>query len=154
MPIVILKVRSEELIQTIFIKGPACLLGPLAGSAQSADGCAICRFSSIRGLRRAIERNLQIAQIQQLHTTRLGTPNILIVCSFFRGVTWSLCVCSESINDVTDNAKNNFGDPLNYKYIACARSVSENVGLLLKNSYKVSDSVYLLSFLGNAFVPR
>ena len=26
--------------------------------------CAICRFSSIRGLRDAIERNLEIAQIQ------------------------------------------------------------------------------------------
>ena len=36
-------------------------------------------------------------------------------------------VCSESMNDVTDNAKNNFGDPLDAMYIACARSVSENV---------------------------
>ena len=63
-----------------------------------------------------------------------------------------MCVCSESMNDVTDNAKNNFGDPLNYKNIACTRSVSENVGL--KNSYIVSDNFYLLSFLGNAFVPR
>ena len=44
-------------------------------------------------------------------------------------------VCSVSMNDVTDNAKNNFvfGDPLDAMYIACARSVSENVGLLLKN---------------------
>ena len=49
MPTVILKVRSEELMQTIFIKRPARLLGVFAGSAQSADGCAICRFSSIRG---------------------------------------------------------------------------------------------------------
>ena len=65
-----------------------------------------------------------------------------------------MCVCSESMNDVTDNAKNNFGDPLNSKYIACARSVSEDVGLLLKNSYIVSDNFYLLSFLCNAFVPR
>ena len=125
MPIVILKVRSEELMQTIFVKGPARLLGAFAGSAQSADGCAICRFSSIRGLRSAIERNLQIAQIQQLHTIRLWTPNIPIVYSFFRGETWSdmrwacvcvhvraVCVCSESMNDVTDNAKHNFGDPL------------------------------------------
>ena len=44
MPIAILKIRSEELIQTIFIKRPARLLGAFAGSAQSADGCAICRF--------------------------------------------------------------------------------------------------------------
>ena len=45
-----------------------------------------------------------------------------------------VCVCSESMNDVTDNAKNNFGDHLNAMYIACARSVSENVRLLLRNS--------------------
>ena len=38
--------------------------------------------------------------------------------------------------------------------IACARSVSENVGLLLKYSYVVSENVYLVLFLGNAFVPR
>ena len=37
MSIVILKVRSEELMQTIFIKRPAHLLGASAGSAQSAD---------------------------------------------------------------------------------------------------------------------
>ena len=37
----------------------------------------------------------------------------------------AVCVCSESMNDVTDNAKNNFGDPLDAKYIACARSVFE-----------------------------
>ena len=37
MTTVILKVRSEELVQTIFIKGPARLLGTFAGSAQSAD---------------------------------------------------------------------------------------------------------------------
>ena len=24
----------------------------------------------------------------------------------------AVCVCSESMNDVTDNVKNNFGDPL------------------------------------------
>ena len=64
MPIIILKVRSEKLMQTIFIKRPARLLGAFAGSAQSADGCAICRFSSIRGLRSAIGPNLQIAKIQ------------------------------------------------------------------------------------------
>ena len=51
MPIVILKVRSEELMQTIFNKRPVRLLGAFAGSVQPADGCAICRFSSIRGLR-------------------------------------------------------------------------------------------------------
>ena len=34
MPIVILKVRSEELMQMIFIKRPARLLGAFAGSAQ------------------------------------------------------------------------------------------------------------------------
>ena len=34
-----------------------------------------------------------------------------------------------------------------YKYIACARSVSENVGLLLKNSYVVSDNFDLVLFL-------
>ena len=55
MPIVILTVRSEELMQTIFIKRPARLLDAFVGSA-----------SSIRGLRSAIERNLQIEQIQQL----------------------------------------------------------------------------------------
>ena len=37
MPIVILKVRSEELMQTIVIKRPARLLGAFAGSAQPAD---------------------------------------------------------------------------------------------------------------------
>ena len=63
-------------------------------------------------------------------------------------------VCNESVNDATDNAKNNFGDPLDAMYIACARSVSENVGLLLRNSYLVIDKFDLLSFLGNAFVPR
>ena len=30
-------------------------------------------------------------------------------------------VCSESMNDITDNAKNNFGDPLDAMYIACAK---------------------------------
>ena len=56
---------------------------------------------------------------------------------------------------VTVNAKNNFGDTLDAMYnIACARSVSENAGLLLKNSYVVSDNVDLVLFLGNAFVPR
>ena len=63
-------------------------------------------------------------------------------------------VCSESMNDVTDNAKNNFGDSLDAMYVACARSVSENVGLLLKNSYLVSDNFDILSFLDNSFVPR
>ena len=43
----------------------------------------------------------------------------------------SVCVCSESMNDVTNNAKNNFGDPLDANYIACARSESEHIGLLL-----------------------
>ena len=38
------------------------VLGAVAGSAQSADGCKICRYSSIRGLGSAIERNLHIAQ--------------------------------------------------------------------------------------------
>ena len=38
------------------------------------------------------------------------------------------CVRSESMNDVTGNANHNFGGPLD------ARSVSENVGLLLKKS--------------------
>ena len=52
--------------------------------------------------------------------------------------------CSESMNDVTDNAKNNFGDPLDAMYIACARPVSENVGLLLKTSYVVSDNFDLV----------
>ena len=37
-------------------------------------------------------------------------------------------VLSESIKDVTVNAKNNFGDTLDATYnIACARSVSEDV---------------------------
>ena len=66
----------------------------------------------------------------------------------------AVCVCSESMNDVTDDAKHNFGDPLDAMYIACARSVSENVGLLLKNSYIISDNCDLLSFLSNVFVPR
>ena len=72
------------------------------------------------------------------------------VCVHVRAV----CVCSEFMNDVTDNTKHNFGDPLNAMYIACARSVYENVGLLLKNSYIISDNCDLLSFLSNAFVPR
>ena len=72
------------------------------------------------------------------------------VCLHVRAV----CVCSESMKDVTDNAKHNFGDPLDAKYIACARSVFENVGMLLKNSYIISDNCDLLSFLSNAFVPR
>ena len=67
----------------------------------------------------------------------------------------AVCMCRESINDITVNAKINFGDTLDGMYnIACARSVSENVGLLLKNSYVVSDNVDLVLFLGNAFVPR
>ena len=52
--------------------------------------------------------------------------------------------CSESMNDVTDNAKNNFGDPLDAMYITCARPVSENVRLLLKTSYVVSDNFDLV----------
>ena len=73
------------------------------------------------------------------------------VCVHVRAV----CVCSESMKDVTVNGKNNFGDKLDAMYnIACARSVSENVGLLLKNSYVVSDKFDLVLFLGNAFVPR
>ena len=73
------------------------------------------------------------------------------VCVHVRAV----CVCSESMKDVTVNGKNNFGDKLDAMYnIACARSVSENVGLLLKNSYVVSDNFDLVLFLGNAFVPR
>ena len=55
-------------------------------------------------------------------------------------------VLFEYMKDVIDNAKHNFGDPLDAKYIACARSVSENVGLLLKTSYIVSDNVDLLKF--------
>ncbi|KAI0236390.1 Neuralized-like protein 4 [Lamellibrachia satsuma] len=46
------------------------------------------------------------------------------------------------MNDVTDNAKNNFGDPLDAMYIACARSVSENVGLRLKNVESMNDVTY------------
>ena len=53
-------------------------------------------------------------------------------------------MCNESMNDVTDNAKNNFGDALDAMYIACSRSVSENVGLLLKTSYVVSDNFDLV----------
>ena len=56
------------------------------------------------------------------------------------------------MKDVTVNAKNNVGDTLDAMYnIACARSVSENVGLL-KNSYVVSDNFDLVLFLGNGFV--
>ena len=73
------------------------------------------------------------------------------VCVHVRAVF----VCSEYINDVTVNAKNNFGDPLDAMCnIACARSVPENVGLLLKNVYIVSYKFALVLFLGNAFVPR
>ena len=64
-----------------------------------------------------------------------------------------MCVCSESMNEVTDNAKNNVGDLLGDMYIACARPVSENVELLLRNSYVVSYKFDLMLFLGNAFVP-
>ena len=53
------------------------------------------------------------------------------------------------MNDVTEN---NFGEPLDAMYIACTRSVSENVELLLKNSYIVSDNFDLVLFLGNAFL--
>ena len=66
----------------------------------------------------------------------------------------AVCVCSEYMNDVTEIAKNSFGDPLDSMYIVCARSVSENVGLLLWNSYVVSYKFELVLFLGNAFVPR
>ena len=38
-------------------------------------------------------------------------------------------------------------------YIACARSVSENVGLLLRNSHVVSHKFELVLFRGNAFCP-
>ena len=58
------------------------------------------------------------------------------------------------MNEVTDNVNNNFGDPLDAMYIACGRPVSENVGLLLNNSYVVSDKFEFVLFLGNAFVPR
>ena len=33
------------------------------------------------------------------------------VCVHVRAVCVCVCVCSESMNDVIDNAKNNFGDP-------------------------------------------
>ena len=66
----------------------------------------------------------------------------------------AVCVRSESMNDVTDNAKNIFWDPLDAMYIACARSVSENFGLLLRNLYVVSYKFELVLFLGNSFVPR
>ena len=73
------------------------------------------------------------------------------VCVHVRGV-W---VCSEYMNNVTVNAKNNFWGSLDAMYnISCAISMSDNVGLLLKNSYVVSENVYLALFLGNAFVPR
>ena len=49
----------------------------------------------------------------------------------------AMYVYSETMNDVTNNAKNNFGDTLDAMYIACARSVSENFGLLLKNKLQV-----------------
>ena len=46
--------------------------------------------------------------------------------------------CVHACVYVTVNAKNNFGDTLEAMYnIACARSVSANVGLLLKYSYVV-----------------
>ena len=38
-----------------------------------------------------------------------------------------MCVCSESMNDVTDNAKNNFGDPLvRFSLLLRARAFVEN----------------------------
>ena len=66
----------------------------------------------------------------------------------------AVCVYSESMNNVTVNAKNNFGEPLDAIYIACARPASENIGLLLKNPNLVSDNVDLVLFISNAFVPR
>ena len=46
--------------------------------------------------------------------------------------------CVRAYVYVTVNAKNNFGDTLEATYnIACARSVSDNVDLLLKYSYVV-----------------
>ena len=68
-----------------------------------------------------------------------GVGVCVFVCACVRArMRVRLCVCSESMNDVTDNANNNFGEPLDAMYMACARSVSENVGLLLKNSYVVN----------------
>ena len=79
--------------------------------------------------------------------------NVVISTSAFHAMV--LYSRRKSIKDVTVNAKNNFGDTLDAMYnIACARSVSENVGLLLKNSYVVSGNFDLVLFLGNAFVPR
>ena len=67
----------------------------------------------------------------------------------------AMCVCSKFVNEFTVNANNNFGDTLDAMYnIACARTVSENVVLLLKNSYVESNNFDLVLFFGNAFVPR
>ena len=68
-----------------------------------------------------------------------------------RCIVPALALCSEYMNDVTDNAKNNFGDPWTPFIISCARSVSENVGMLLKNSYVVSDNFELVLFFDKAF---
>ena len=45
-------------------------------------------------------------------------------CVRVRARARAVCEFSESMIDVTDNAKNNFGDPLDAMYIACARQVS------------------------------
>ena len=66
----------------------------------------------------------------------------------------AVCMCSESMNNITDNAKNNFGDPLDTMYIACARSVSENVGFVLKNLYIVSDNFDLCVVSWQCLFPR
>ena len=128
-------------MQTIFIKGPARLLGAFAGSAQSADfrvseDCAaqsseICTTDCADP---ATEHNTSMIA-KHSHSMFILSRGDMVrhevgvcVCVHVRAV----CVCNESMNDVTDNAKHNFGDPLNALYIASARSVSENVGLLLK----------------------
>ena len=94
------------------------VLSAIAGSAQYADGCAICRYSSIRGLRSAIERNLHIAQECADPAT---APNTSISAKHSHSMfilsrgdmvkhevgVWvcvhvcAVCVCSESMNDVT-----------------------------------------------------
>ena len=73
MPIVILKIGSEEQMQTIFIKQPARMLSTFAGSAQSAhsrvyEDCA-AQSSSICGLRRSSYCAQHVYERQTLRPT-------------------------------------------------------------------------------------
>ena len=73
-------------MQTIFIKEPARMLDAFAGSVQSADGCAICRFSSIRGFaQRNRAKSADCADPATAHNTSMNAKHSHSIFILSRG---------------------------------------------------------------------